>query len=146
MTTSLTPPPVHVVGGLLVAEGRVLLGHRSPHRRWYPDVWDVPGGHVEAGESGRAALDREVREELGVTVGSAREHERIRVPGRAATDPAVELDLWLVTSWTGTPVNRSPEEHDQLAWFGLDELPTATLAHPALEGLLRGILTDGTPP
>lgn len=40
----------HVVAGLLVRGTEVLLGHRSPGRRWYPDVWDLPGGHVEDGE------------------------------------------------------------------------------------------------
>lgn len=127
---------IHVVGGLLVAGGRVLLGHRSPDRRWFPDVWDVPGGHVEPGESGRAALVREIDEELGVTVREAREHDRVHVPG----DDPVVLDLWLVTGWVGTPVNRSPDEHDALGWFDLDGLPTTQLAHPALEPILRGVL------
>ena len=40
----------HVVAGVLVAGNRVVLGHRSTARRWYPDVWDVIGGHVEPGE------------------------------------------------------------------------------------------------
>ncbi len=56
----------HVVAGALVTAGRVLLGHRSPLRHWHPDVWDLPGGHVEQGESEPQALAREMREELGV--------------------------------------------------------------------------------
>jgi len=42
-----------------------VLCHRSPERRWYPDVWDFPGGHIEPGEDPQAALRREVAEELG---------------------------------------------------------------------------------
>jgi mutator protein MutT len=57
-----------VVAGLLVRQGRVLLCHRSPDRAWYPDVWDFPGGHVEAGETAPDALVREVREEVGVVI------------------------------------------------------------------------------
>ena len=37
----------HVVAGVLVRGSAVLMGHRSPSRRWYPDVRDSPGGHVE---------------------------------------------------------------------------------------------------
>ena len=37
-----------VVAGVLIRDGHVLLCHRSPAREWYPDVWDLPGGHVEA--------------------------------------------------------------------------------------------------
>jgi hypothetical protein len=40
-----------VVVGALVREGRVLLVHRSPNKHAYPDVWDLPGGLIEAGES-----------------------------------------------------------------------------------------------
>ena len=54
-------PRMHkVVLGALVREGRVLLVHRSPNKRAYPDVWDLPGGLIEAGESELGALTREL--------------------------------------------------------------------------------------
>lgn len=53
-----------VVAGLLRRRGRALMVHRSSQRRWYPDAWDLPGGHVEVGEVPRLALVRELREEL----------------------------------------------------------------------------------
>ena len=55
-----------VVVGALVRQDRVLLVHRRPKRRAGPDVWDLPGGNVEAGESELGALARELSEELGV--------------------------------------------------------------------------------
>jgi 8-oxo-dGTP diphosphatase len=39
-----------IVAAFLRDGNRVLLCHRSAARRWYPDVWDLPGGHVEDGE------------------------------------------------------------------------------------------------
>jgi mutator protein MutT len=129
---------VHVVGGLLVDGDRVLLGHRSPERRWYPDVWDVPGGHVEPGESGREALAREVDEELGVVVVDAHQHDRVHVDVPGEED--VVIDVWLVTSWAGTPANRCPDEHDELRWFAAGEVPEDDLAHPSLVGLVRSAL------
>ena len=65
----LTQPPSEehlVVTGLLHRHGRVLLVHRSPTRHWYPDTWDLPGGHVEVEESPLEALVRELGEELGI--------------------------------------------------------------------------------
>nr|WP_231918584.1 NUDIX domain-containing protein [Microlunatus sagamiharensis] len=35
-----------------------MLGHRHPARRWYPDCWDLFGGHVEPGESPEQAARR----------------------------------------------------------------------------------------
>jgi 8-oxo-dGTP pyrophosphatase MutT (NUDIX family) len=63
-----TPAHHVVVTGLLRQRGRALMVHRSPRRRWYPDSWDLPGGHVVDGEVPRAALARELHEELGITV------------------------------------------------------------------------------
>ena len=130
---------VRVSAGALVDGDRVLLGHRSPTRRWYPDVWDLPGGHVEPGESSREALDRELREELGVTVRSAHQLQKVRIVDDVL-DQVLVLDVWVVTDWSGTPVNELPDEHDALAWFTTDRLPTTDLAHPDLAPLLRAVL------
>lgn len=52
------------VGGVAVVEGKLLLG-RMRQAGW----WCVPGGRIEAGESGAQALSRELREELPTTAG-----------------------------------------------------------------------------
>ncbi|WP_428833210.1 NUDIX hydrolase [Micromonospora coerulea] len=53
--------PVRIVTAVLRDGDRVLLCHRSAGRRWYPDVWDLPGGHVEEGEDPKESLVRELR-------------------------------------------------------------------------------------
>lgn len=60
------PLSAATVGGILVKDGKVLLGLRHPDRESFPDVWDVPGGHIEPGESPHRALRRELWEELGI--------------------------------------------------------------------------------
>ena len=41
---------------LFVRDGRMLLGHRLPGRGYYPDVWDLIGGHLRQGESPESAM------------------------------------------------------------------------------------------
>jgi len=50
------------VGAIIIRDGHVLLMRMGAN-----DFWFVPGGRVEAGETARMALEREVTEELGVT-------------------------------------------------------------------------------
>ena len=54
-----------VVGGLLVDADKVFLCHRSASRRWYPNIWDLPGGHVEENEAPPLALVRELTRSSG---------------------------------------------------------------------------------
>lgn len=50
-------------------KGNILLQKRSSNKKLWPNMWDVTvGGHVDAGEFGRQALIREVKEELGVEI------------------------------------------------------------------------------
>jgi 8-oxo-dGTP diphosphatase len=56
--------PLIAAGALFTdPAGRILMV-----RPTYKEHWDIPGGYVEPGESPRAACEREIREELGLTV------------------------------------------------------------------------------
>ena len=124
-----------VVVGAMVREGRVLLVHRSPNKRAYPDVWDLPGGLIEAGESELGALTRELHEELGVQIATGSASHLCRLAAGPAEEPAL-LSAWLVRDWQGRPANVAPEEHDDIGWFGLEELP------PPAHVLVRTALVD----
>ena len=50
-------------------KGNILLQKRSKNKKLWPNMLDVTvGGHVDAGEFGRQALIREVKEELGIEI------------------------------------------------------------------------------
>lgn len=118
----------------LVRDGLVLLVHRHPLRRWYPDCWDLVGGHVEPGELPQHAVRRECLEELAVHV-----HDPLPIP-MAISDPTLDLRAFLVTRWEGEPVNAAPEEHDDLRWFLPNELADLKLAHPASLSSILGAI------
>jgi 8-oxo-dGTP diphosphatase len=56
---------VIVAAAVLIESGRVLLTQRKSGTH-LAGAWEFPGGKVEAGEDPRAALRRELREELGI--------------------------------------------------------------------------------
>jgi 8-oxo-dGTP diphosphatase len=128
-----------VVVGALIRSGRVLLVHRRPDKRAHPGVWDLPGGLMEPGESELAALTRELHEELGVHVATVTATHLCQLTAGPADEPAV-LSAWLVPDWQGTPANVAPEEHDDIGWFDVQDLPPPphVLARAALVSALQG--------
>ncbi|MFO0737377.1 MAG: (deoxy)nucleoside triphosphate pyrophosphohydrolase [Labilithrix sp.] len=56
-----------VSAGVIIEKGAVLLSRRKKGTH-LADRWEFPGGKVEAGEDPRAALVRELDEELGIQV------------------------------------------------------------------------------
>lgn len=117
-------------GVLRRADGRLLLAQRPPGKV-AAGRWEFPGGKLEPGESALQALHRELHEELGVRVESARRLRRFR---HAYSDRDVELDTWLVERFAGEPEGR---EAQALRWLlpsqvaDLDCLPTVA---PILAG------------
>lgn len=54
---------IRVTAALIIAEGRVFIAQRPPHKK-YGGLWEFPGGKVESGETLQEALYREIIEEL----------------------------------------------------------------------------------
>jgi 8-oxo-dGTP diphosphatase len=106
-----------VVAGVIEREGRVLICQRRRDDS-HPLKWEFPGGKVEPGEDPRAALERELREELGIEARAGRVLARrtFRYPGR----PPFRLTFFQVAAFSGEPVNRVFE---RIAWEAPARLP-----------------------
>jgi 8-oxo-dGTP diphosphatase len=91
-------PALHVLVGLIRDErGRWLVncrGRGKPLAGW----WEFPGGKSRAGETPRAALDRELKEELGIEVLAA---EPLCTLTHDYADKRVLLDVWRVLEHRG---------------------------------------------
>jgi mutator protein MutT len=104
-----------VAAALFDAEGQVLIADR-PAGRHMAGRWEFPGGKVAAAEAEKAALSRELEEELGVRVHAARPFV---ATAHEYPDRIVELSLWLVERWSGSP---QPRDGQRLAWVSPERL------------------------
>ncbi len=67
LTNGVPQPHLQVACAVIVKDGLILATQRSATRS-LPLKWEFPGGKLEAGESLRDCLLRELHEELGITV------------------------------------------------------------------------------
>jgi 8-oxo-dGTP diphosphatase len=98
----------------------VLLAQRPPGKR-LAGKWEFPGGKVEAGESPEAALNRELKEELGIDVPTGAmdpfwflSHDYQQEFGFHLLMP-----VYMCRTWEGTP---HPHEHTAIAWRHPNEM------------------------
>jgi len=127
------PKRLHVVAAALTRAGRYLIGRRPPGGS-AGELWEFPGGKVEAGESPEAALVREIREELAVEI------EVGRLIGRselASPERLLVLDLYAATWRSGDFEARA---HLELTWVdaaSLQDFCFAPADRPLLPLLAR---------
>jgi 8-oxo-dGTP diphosphatase len=108
-------PVLRVVAGVVRRKERILAARRGPDMR-HPGRWEFPGGKVREGESDRAALIRELREELGIDV---EVHDFLAESLFQYPDQTVRL----LGYWCDLGA-QEPKclEHDKVAWFNRLEL------------------------
>src|SRR5476649_1231796 len=112
----VTHPPIDVVAGVIRREdGQLLISQRLADDT-LGGYWEFPGGKVEPGEELRAALARELREELGVETEIGVEIHRIV---HAYPDRDVRLHFFDVRILAGEPQKL---EVADLRWVTTDEL------------------------
>ncbi len=109
MTRGSSKPQI-VVAGVIERKGLVLICQRRRDDS-HPLKWEFPGGKVEPGEEPREALERELREELGIVAraGEVLARRTFRYPGR----PVFRLTFFRVAEFSGEPENRVFE---RIAW------------------------------
>lgn len=107
---------IHVAVATIVnADNEVLLALRQAHQH-LGNLWEFPGGKVEAGETVYDALKREILEELAITVITAKP---LLTVSHDYDDRSVLLDVWHVDKFDGTPHG---QEGQRLQWCAIADL------------------------
>lgn len=118
---------ITVVAGILTQpSGQILMAQR-PEGKAMAGLWEFPGGKLEAQETPEAALCRELKEELGITL-----HPHDCIPFRFVSHAYETFHLLMLvyhcTAWQG---ELQPLEHQALRWVTAEEL--AQLSMPAAD-------------
>ena len=129
--------PVEVAAAVILRDGaREFLLAQRPPGKVYDGYWEFPGGKVEAGETVRQALVRELREDLGIGVSEAMPWLTREFTYPHAT---VRIHFWRVMAWEGEIGVTAPLEHSAVAWLRIGAPPRVTPILPANGPILKAL-------
>ena len=87
----------------------------------YPNMWDLPGGHVEAGESAEDCIVREMQEEMGL------ELKDFTLVSVMEFEDRIEHTFWKRKNLDIGSINL--QEGQALKWFSREEAAETELAY-----------------
>ncbi|MBT4033295.1 MAG: A/G-specific adenine glycosylase [Candidatus Marinimicrobia bacterium] len=108
-------PHYHIVVGLIRRDQKLLI-QRRPENGLLGGLWEFPGGKIEKGELGEAALLREIKEETGLDIDLGWE---IGTINHAYTHFKITLTAWFC-DWISGEAQRFAATENR--WVYMDEL------------------------
>ncbi len=114
---------IQVAVGVLLGADQTLLIQQRREGTDCAGLWEFPGGKLECGESPEAALERELKEELGIKLIELSFLSQLNHDYAHAN---VSLHAYLVHRWSGQPEGI---EGQAIAW----EMPEEILRYDLLE-------------
>ena len=120
-----------IARGVAILDGKLLLCRAKGAKTSY-----LPGGHIEFGETGREALVREIREEMGVEATTGRFLGIVENSFMQHGKPHAEINLVYELTFPEPPKNPvSAENWIEFEWHDLADLDSAGLLPEAFRVL-----------
>lgn len=112
----MSPKPlINVTCAIILREGKVLCAQRS-ERMSLPLKWEFPGGKLMSNESPEVCIERELREELDITV---RRIRRLKDYPHDYGSVVINLIPFVCEFELGVV---TPSEHKEIRWLPPDSL------------------------
>lgn len=111
------------VGLILEKNGKILLIKRK-NTGYMDGMYGFLAGHVEAGESLKQAMVREVREEGGIKV---KEEDLEFVCGVRGNNRDYINFFFKTDKFEGIPTIKEPDKCEEIIWVDMDKIPQNTI-------------------
>lgn len=119
-------------------EGHFLVQRRVDDKASWPGMWDISlGGMAQSGDDSRRAVEREAREELGLTLDLSDTE-----PVFTFRAPKTFDDYWMAEIDHDTPLKLQPEEVAEARWVDRSEWEALLASHQVIPYSFQYMLFD----
>ena len=102
---------------------KLFLPRRAESKKFWPGVYELPGGHVDWGETFEGALIREVKEEFGMDINVGDPYHVFTYDNRVKGSHSVEIIYFATFTNPIDQIKLHPDDHSEYKWLSEEELP-----------------------
>ena len=129
---------VHAFDGV----NKVFLPRRAETKKFLPDVYELPGGHIDFGEDIEQGLKREIMEEFGMRIEVGDPFFVFTYFNEVKGSHSTEVDYFARFIDPLGHITIHPEDHSEFGWFVEHELDQVISVHRDAIGS-TGVRTEG---
>lgn len=112
----------HVFDGV----DKVFLAKRAATKKFLPGLFELPGGHIDFGESLVDGLSREIVEELGMRASIGDPYDAYTYINEVKGSHSCEIVFFATFTDPIENIRLNPEDHSECRWAANEELDTIT--------------------
>lgn len=101
---------------------KVFLPRRAHTKKFFPGVYEMPGGHVDYGEDMAEGLKREVKEELGIAICVGDPFFEFTYLNDVKGSHSIEVVYFAKVLEPLEQITIDPDDHAEFGWFAENEI------------------------
>jgi len=127
---------IGVTAFIINKENKLLIIRRTANATFLPGYYEMPGGHVEFGESPEEALKREIGEEVNLKIESAFPYNIFSyVSGNGNKHT---IDIQFIAKVAGEIKIKLSQEHEDFVWATEEQLNEYEITAETKDAMLKG--------
>lgn len=103
---------------------KIFLARRAQTKKFLPNVFELPGGHIDFGETPEVGLAREIFEEFGMEIRVGDIFTAFTYHNHVKKSHSVELIYFAKFTNPLDSIKLNADDHSEYCWVSKDELPT----------------------
>lgn len=103
---------------------KIFLPRRATTKKFFPGIFELPGGHIDFGEDIVEGLKREIIEEFGMKIYVGDSFYAFTYSNEIKGSHSIEVIYFATFTGPIDEIKLNPEDHSEYGWFTEDEIMT----------------------